>query len=97
MVRFGATARLPHSGFQRRPHALLIDLHLTDGGDGKVVIKMIQTSEDLQGTKVIGMSGKLTDGQAAQLTHQGFESALRKPFSVRQVIDAIEAAHAVVS
>ena len=78
-----------------RPHVLLLDLHLSDG-DGKHIINMIQTSDDVQATKVIGMSGKLTDGQAAQLKHQGFDSALRKPFSVRQVIDAIEAAHAMV-
>jgi excisionase family DNA binding protein len=78
-----------------RPHVLLLDLHLSDG-DGRNVIKLIQTNDDLQGTKVIGMSSKLTDGQAAQLTHQGFESTLRKPFSIRQVIDAIEAAHAMV-
>lgn len=79
-----------------RPHVLLLDLHLSDG-DGKNIINLIRTSDDVQATKVIGMSSKLTDGQAAQLTHQGFEAALRKPFSVRQVIDAIEAAHAVVS
>ena len=47
-------------------------------------------------TKIIAMSSKLTDGQVAQLSHQGFDGALRKPFSVRQVIDAIEGAHAVV-
>lgn len=79
-----------------RPHVLLLDLHLSDG-DGRNIINLIQANDDVQGTKVVGMSSKLTDGQAAQLTHQGFESALRKPFSVRQVIDAIEAAHAVVS
>ena len=94
-----------------RPHVLLMDLHLGENGhghvngtgngngstDGRGIIKLIHSSEDLQGTKVIGMSSKLTDGQVAQLTHQGFEAALRKPFSVRQVIDAIEAAHSVVS
>ena len=79
-----------------RPHVLLIDLHMGEN-DGKNIIKLVNSSEDLQGTKVIAMSAKLTDGQAAQLTHQGFEGALRKPFSVRQVIDAIEAAHSVVS
>src|SRR4029453_14344816 len=79
-----------------RPHVMLMDLHLAGDGEGKGVIKVMQASDDLQVTKVIGMSGKLTDGQAAQLKHQGFDSALRKPFSVRQVIDAIEAAHAMV-
>jgi excisionase family DNA binding protein len=78
-----------------RPHVMLMDLHLSDS-DGRAIAKFIQATDDLQGIKVIGMSGKLTDGQAAQLTHQGFDSALRKPFSVRQVIDAIEHAHAMV-
>lgn len=78
-----------------RPHVVLLDLHLSDGGDCRAIVKMLQGNEDLA-TKIIGMSGKLTDGQAAQLKHQGFDSALRKPFSVRQVIDAIEAAHAMV-
>lgn len=78
-----------------RPHVLLMDLHLSDG-DGKGIVKVIQASDDHQATKVIGMSSKLTDGQATQLKHQGFDTTLRKPFSVRQVIDAIEAAHAMV-
>lgn len=78
-----------------RPHVMLLDLHLTDG-DGKGITKVMQANDDLQITKVIAMSSKLTDGQVAQVKHQGFESALRKPFSVRQVIDAIEAAHAMV-
>ncbi len=78
-----------------RPHVVLLDLHLADG-DGKGILHVLRSHDDLQMTKVIGMSGKLTDGQAAQMTHQGFECTLRKPFSVRQVIDAIENAHAVV-
>jgi excisionase family DNA binding protein len=78
-----------------RPHVMLMDMHLSDG-DGRAIAKLIQATDDLQGIKVVGMSGKLTDGQASQLSHQGFDSALRKPFSVRQVIDAIEHAHAMV-
>ena len=78
-----------------RPHVMLMDMHLSDS-DGRIIAKYIQATDDLQGIKVIGMSSKLTDGQASQLAHQGFDSALRKPFSVRQVIDAIEHAHAMV-
>ena len=78
-----------------RPHVMLLDMHLTDC-DGHSFLKVLQSHDDLQVTKVVAMSGKLTDGQAAQLSHQGFDSALRKPFSVRQVIEAIESAHALV-
>ena len=78
-----------------RPHVMLLDIHVSDS-EGRDVCKVLRASDDLQITKIIGMSSKLTDGQVAQLRHQGFDSALRKPFSVRQVIDAIEGAHALV-
>ena len=42
------------------------------------------------------MSGKLTDGQANQLIQNGFDGYLKKPFHVRQVIEAIEDATAIV-
>lgn len=78
-----------------RPHVMLLDLHLCDG-DVQAMSKFLRSHDDLQMLKVIAMSGKLTDGQVSHLTHQGFAAALRKPFSVRQVIEAIESAHAVV-
>ena len=78
-----------------RPHVMLLDIHLSDG-EGASIAQTLQESEDLQVTKVIAMSSKLTDGQTAQLRHKGFDGALRKPFSVRQVIEAIEGASAVV-
>lgn len=78
-----------------RPHVVLLDIHMVEN-DLKSITKALQSSDDLQMVKVIAMSSKLTDGQVAQLRHQGFDSALRKPFSVRQVIEAIESAHAVV-
>ena len=78
-----------------RPHVVLIDIHMNDGDAGKIS-RFVQNSDDLQMTKMIAMSNKLTDGQAAHMTQSGFDGTLRKPFSVRQVIDAIEGAHAVV-
>ncbi len=91
-----------HSGFAAgvecekfRPHVLLLDLHLPDcSAEG--VLEAIQANDDLQMTRVIAMSGKLTDGQAAGLVQKGFESYLKKPFHVRQVIDAVENATAIV-
>ncbi|MDB5288898.1 MAG: putative response regulator, partial [Phycisphaerales bacterium] len=47
-------------------------------------------------TKVIAMSGKMTDQEAQGLLPQGFDGFLRKPFHVRQVIEAVEDAMAVV-
>jgi excisionase family DNA binding protein len=78
-----------------RPHVMLLDMHLGDV-DGEEVLRQVRSSGDLQLTKVIAMSGKLTDGQAQHLLQKGFDGYLKKPFHVRQVIEVIEEATAVV-
>ena len=78
-----------------RPHVILIDMSLRDI-DGREVCKAVKSNPDLQLTKVIAMSGKMTDDEAKGLTAAGFDGFLRKPFHVRQVIESIEDAMAVV-
>ena len=91
-----------HSGFEAglecekfRPSVLLVDMHLGDI-NGERVLRLVREHNDLQMTKVIAMSDKLTDGQAHQLLQNGFDGYLKKPFHARQVIDAVEEATAVV-
>ena len=72
-----------------RPHVILIDMHLRDI-DGREVCKAVKGNPDLQLTKVIAMSGKMTDDEAKGLMASGFDGFLRKPFHVRQVIQTIE-------
>jgi len=78
-----------------RPHVILLDVHLKDV-DARDVVKQVKENPDLQLTKVIAMSGKITPEEAKGLLAQGFDGFLRKPFHVRQVIEAIEDAMAVV-
>ncbi len=78
-----------------RPHVILLDMHLPDI-DGREISKQVKASPDLQLTKVIAMSGKMSDADAKGLMGTGFDGFLRKPFHVRQVIEAIEDAMAVV-
>jgi excisionase family DNA binding protein len=78
-----------------RPHVILIDMHLRDI-DGKEVAKAVKANPDLQLTKVIAMSGKMTEDELKGLLPQGFDGVLKKPFHVRQVIETIEDATAVV-
>lgn len=80
-----------------KPHVMILDLHLGNEGDARHVAAMVRNNEDLAITRIVAMSGKLTDGQAAGLRGQGFDLFLKKPFQVRQVIDAIEKVHALVS
>jgi excisionase family DNA binding protein len=78
-----------------RPHVILLDMNLSDI-DGKEVAKQVKSNPDLQLTKVIAMSGKLMDEDAKGIQAQGFDGFLKKPFHVKQVIEAVEDAMAVV-
>ncbi len=72
-----------------RPHVMLLDIHLDDSNSTDV-IDLIRSSNNLQMTRVVAMSGKLTDGQAQALRSQGFDAFLKKPFQIRQVVEGIE-------
>lgn len=94
--------RTAHTGFAAgiecekfRPHVILLDMHLGDIR-GEQALKLVRDNPDLQLSKVIAMSGKLTDGQAQHLRQNGFDGYLKKPFHVRHVVEAIEEATAVV-
>lgn len=77
-----------------RPHVLLLDIHIGEGGsgDGRAVARAVRANDNLQMTRIVAMSSRLTEGQATGLRALGFDGFLKKPFQVRQVIEAIEAA-----
>jgi excisionase family DNA binding protein len=79
-----------------KPHVLLLDVHLGEG-DTRHVADLVRRNDQLQFTRIVAMSGKLTDGQAQALRSQGFDGFLKKPFQVRQVVEAIEAATNLVA
>lgn len=72
-----------------KPTVVLLDVHL-DEGDGRELARLIRSSDAARTARLIGMSGKLTDGQAQQLRAAGYDEFLKKPFQVRQVIEAIQ-------
>lgn len=89
VVRNGFSAGIVAEKF--RPQVILTDMHMRDL-DGRELCKLVKSMPDLQLTKVIAMSGQLTDDEAKGLLSKsvGFDGFLRKPFNVRQVIAAIE-------
>lgn len=72
-----------------RPHVLISDLHLADA-DCRAIAEDVRTCDQLQMTRVIAMSSKLTEAQAQALRADGFDGFLRKPFQLRQIVQAIE-------
>lgn len=78
-----------------RPHVVLLDIHISDA-EGKSLASLIRESDQMQMTRVIAMSGKLTDGQAQGLRSAGYDGFLKKPFPVRDVVKTIENVTSVV-
>lgn len=79
-----------------RPHVMLIDAHINEG-DPRQVVNFVRKDDDFQITRVIAMSGKMTDGQLQSLRASGFDGFLKKPFQLRQVVQSIENATSLVS
>lgn len=79
-----------------KPHIMLLDVHLGEA-DVRNIANLVRGDDDLQMTKIIAMSGKMTDGQLQGLRTNGFDGYLKKPFQVRQVIETIESATALVA
>jgi len=78
-----------------KPHVILLDIHLGDL-NGRAVCKTVRMNPDLSMTKVVAMSGQITEMEAGILLQQGFDGYLKKPFTITQVIESIEDAVAVV-
>ena len=72
-----------------KPHAMLIDIDL-QGMEARTMLDQIRANPELQLTRLIAMSAKLSEGEGQALMHRGWDGFLRKPFHVRQVMSAIE-------
>lgn len=81
---------------KNKPHVILLDMHLKDI-DGREVAKLVKGNSDLQLTKVIAMSGRMSEEELKTLSLTGtFDGYLKKPFNVSHVIQTIEDATSVV-
>jgi len=98
----GYEVQIANTGFEAgiacerfRPHVMFVDMHLPDV-KGEQVMQLVRNNDDLQMTRVVAMSNKLTEGQGQHLTSHGFDGYIKKPFHVRTVIEAVEDATAIV-
>jgi excisionase family DNA binding protein len=78
-----------------RPHVVLVDTSQS-GFDAAAFMNSIRDNEDLNHCRVVAMSGTATDGQAVSMARMGYDSSLRKPFTVRQALECVQSAASVV-
>lgn len=78
-----------------RPHVCLFDVDMA-GDNTEAVCRAIHETDELQATRLVAVTARLTEGQMAHLADQGFVAVLRKPFTVRNVLETVERAHSVL-
>jgi len=71
-----------------KPDVVVLDIYLGDM-DGRDFFQHIRNHPELNGTKVIGISGKLREDEIQPLLDQGFDDFLQKPFKAEQLKEAI--------
>jgi excisionase family DNA binding protein len=77
-----------------RPNAVLVDVDLP-GLDSRALGRFIAGRAEFQGTQLIATGASITDADRQRLRQQGFTQTIAKPFTIRQVMDAIEEAAAI--
>lgn len=74
---------------QFRPTAVLVDVDIA-GIDGRVLSRFLSGRAEHQGVQLIATGGSITEADRQTLLQQGFHNTIAKPFSIREVLDAIE-------
>jgi len=75
-----------------KPHVILLDVNLS-GVVGRDLCSSVRLNPNLQMTKVIAMS--IQAAEAGVPPWEGFDGFLRKPFNLREAIQAVEDAVAI--
>jgi len=76
---------------QFRPDLILLDYMLPDV-NGNVVCQTIKKNPELENTKVIIVSGVIKEDEIEQLLKSGAEGFVKKPFTISELTDKINAA-----
>ena len=86
---------IAHTGFTAgaklesfRPDIVILDIFLEDM-DGRELVDHIRSHPELSATKVVGVSGILTEAEGANLMKLGFAAFIGKPFIGNELSDRV--------
>ena len=78
-----------------RPHVIVIDT-TTGEGEAVAICQNIKSHYDLSGIAVIAAVSEMTDQQANRMLAGGFDDCLIKPYTLRQLVQAVETASNII-
>ena len=71
-----------------RPDLVVLDVMLPDI-NGKEVCQLVRSDENLEGVRIVCISGMVEDDKIAELREAGADDFLHKPFEVEELIGCI--------
>jgi len=74
---------------QFKPHLILLDYMLPDI-NGNLVCQRVKANPELQDTKVLFVSGVVSQEEINQLTNNGADGFIKKPFDIEQLMHKME-------
>ncbi len=69
---------------EHNPQVIILDVNLADM-DGRMVCERIKTRAETHNTRILAISGLISDDEIKELTDYGFDDYLRKPFSLAEL------------
>ncbi len=71
------------------PHVILVDTGTADINP-EAIVRFLRGKTELQGTKLVAMSGGITEDQRQAWLQMGYDDCLAKPFEIRQIVELVE-------
>ncbi len=74
---------------EHNPQVVILDIHLSDM-DGRTVCERIKNRAETQNTRILGISGFISEDEVGELADYGFEDFLAKPFKIDDLSEKVE-------
>lgn len=69
---------------EHNPQMVILDIHLSDM-DGRMVCERIKERAETRNTRILGISGFISDEEERELSDFGFDDFLKKPFRLEEL------------
>lgn len=72
------------------PYLIVLDIQLSDM-DGRMVCRRVKSRPETRNTRILAISGYIQDDEVVGLKEYGFDSYLKKPFSIEALSESVQA------
>ncbi len=73
---------------EHNPQVVILDIHLSDM-DGRMVCERVKGRAETRNTRILGISGFISDEEVRELSEFGFDDFLKKPFQIEELAERV--------